>query len=354
LPAASSAYSVKAHYSGDATFAPSDSSTISVNLTKQASKVVVSFVTFNSNGTVAAVSTSPQSVQYGSSYILRADVENNSGTPCENFSTGVVSFVCPTGSVSLLDSGQPLSDFPNAQAANASNTARLNDRGFIEDQPIQLTPGAHTITATYTADAASSYTSQSSSNSLSVTITQATTTTAVAPSATTITSGGSITLTATVSSQSNSSQGPTGSVQFLSAGTNLGAPATCTPAGATTNNSGNFVGASCTAKLTTSLSSLPPGFYTPQPRPTPLVIVGWLAALLAALSFLAAMRQAARRKQLAYAGLVLALIATGVIAGCGGSSSTTNGGHTENISAKYSGDTNYGGSTSSAVSITIQ
>lgn len=356
LPAASATYSVKAHYSGDATFAPSDSNSISVNLSKQASKVVVSFVTFNAatNPPTPVLSTSQQSVQYGSPYILRVDVENNSGVPCENFSTGVVSFVCPIGSVSLLDGGQPLKDFPNAQTPNASNTARLNDRGFIEDQPIQLAAGAHSITATYTADATSSYTSQSTSNTLSVTITTATTTTTVAPSVTTITSGGSITLTATVSSQSNSAQGPTGTVQFLNGGSNLGAAATCTPAPSTTDSSGKFVGASCTAKLTTTLSSLPPGFFTPQPRGTPLIIVGWLAAVLAVLSFVTALRLAARRRQFAYAALVLALIATGVIAGCGGGISSTGGGNTRSITAKYTGDTNYAGSTSSVVSITIQ
>jgi hypothetical protein len=353
LPAGS--YNLKAHYGGDSTHAAKDSAPVSVTLTKLTSKVVVSFVTFtNSNPPTPVLSTSSQSVQYGSNYILRVDVENGGGTPCENVTTGVVSFACPTGSVSLLDGGTALNDFPNAQNNYSSNTARLNDRGFIEDQPIQLLPGAHTITATYAPDATSSYLAPASaSNTLSVTITQATTSTAVVPSATTITTGGSITLTATVSSQSNSSQGPTGNVQFLSGGVNLGSAATCTPAGATTGNSGNFVGASCTAKLTTNLSSLPPGFLRPQPRATPFVIVAWLSALLGLISFFIAMWQAARRRQFAYAALVLAAIAITAIAGCGGGGSTTNR-TTRTITAKYGGDANYANSTSSGVTITLQ
>ncbi len=352
LPAGN--YNLKAHYGGDSTHAAKDSASISVILAKLASKVVVSFVTFNnSNPPKPVLSTSSQSVQYGSDYILRADVENGGGTPCENASTRVVSFVCPTGSVSLLDAGQPLKDFPSAQTPNASNTARLNDRGFIEDQPIQLLPGAHTITATFAPDATSSYLAPASaSNTLSVTITQATTTTAVVPSASIISTGGSITLTATVSSHSNSTQGPTGNVQFLSGGGNLGSAATCTPAGATTDSSGNFVGASCVAKLTTNLSSLPPGFFWPQPRATPFVIVAWLAALLALISFFIAMMQAARRRQFACAALILAAVAITAIAGCGGGGSTTR--TTRTITAKYAGDTNYSGSTSSGVTITLQ
>jgi len=152
-------------------FAPSDSAPVSVTLSPQASKVVVGFVTFTNAGVVSAISTSAQSVPYGSNYTLRVDVENAAGTPCQNVGTGTVAFICPTGKITLLDNGSALNDFPNAQATNATNVANLNDRGFIEDQPIQLSVGTHPITATYTAAATSSYTSQASSNTLSVTIT---------------------------------------------------------------------------------------------------------------------------------------------------------------------------------------
>jgi len=331
---------LKAHYGGDTTYAPSDSTPVSVNIAKQASKVVVSFVTFTSTGAVSAISTSAQSVQYGSNYTLRVDVENASGTLCQNLNTGAVNFVCPTGTINLLDGGSALNDFPNAQTPSATNAANLNDRGFIEDQPIQLGVGAHPITATYTAAAGSSYTSQASSNTLSVTITQATTTTGVTPSISSITSGGSVTLTAVVSSSSNSTQGPTGTVQFMNGSSNLGAAgATCTPAGATSS-----AGASCTATLTTAISSLPPGIIDIRPRNTPFVFLAWLAAVLAMLSLVLAAKLAARRKQYAYAGLAFFLMAAAAIAGCGGGSSSSGGGSSRSVTAKYSGDTNYVGS----------
>ena len=349
LPAG--AYSLKAHYGGDSTYAPSDSAPLSVNLSKQNSTVVVSFVT-----STGALSTASQTVAYGSSYILRIDVTNAAGTPCQTASTSAVSFICPTGSVSLTDNGSPLQDFPNAQTPNASASANLNDRGFAEDQPIQLGVGAHSIKASYTAATNSSYNSQASSNTLSVTIAQATTTTTVTPSTLSITSGGSITLTAKVTSTSNSAQGPTGTVQFLNGSTNLGAAATCTP---TPFDQSTGTGALCTATLTTTLSALPPDFFAPpQPRSSPLLVTAWIAALLAAMSLVLAMIVATRRKQYAYAGLVLMLIAASSIAGCSGGSSNSGGGgggggSSRSISAKYSGDTNYAASTSAAVNVTV-
>src|SRR6266568_3791166 len=339
-------YTVKAHYSGDGTFAPSESSAITITLLKQNSAVTVSFVTFTSSGAVAGISTAAQNVQYGSDYTLRVDVAGSSSGLCTDSSGNRVR-TCPTGTVNLFDGTSALNDFPNAQNSHASSTSRLNDRGFTEDQPIQLNVGAHAIKATYTADATSSYNSQTSSNSLSVTITQATTSTGVTPSVTSITSGGSVTLTATVSSNSNSAQGPTGTVQFLNGSSNLGSAATCTPAGATTNSSGTFVGASCTAALTTTLSSLPPGFIDLRPRSTPFVLLAWLAAVLAIFSFLMAVKLAARRKQYAYAGLAFFLMAAVALAGCSGTGSSSGGGSSRSISAKYSGDTNYAGSTGS-------
>jgi len=351
-------YSLMAHYTGDSTFAPSDSAAISVTLSKQASQVVVRFITAAGN-----LTTGSQSVAYGSNYSLRVDVENaSSGNPCQSLnngpgSPGTVNFVCPSGTVSLFDGGQPLNDFPMAQNNNATNAARLNDRGFAEDQPIQLNVGSHSITATYAPDATSSYMAPASaSNTLSVTITQATTTTTASSNTASIAPGGSVTLTAKVTTGSNSAQGPTGMVQFLNGGANLGSAATCTPTAA--NNSATPpVGASCTATLTTALSALPPGFLDPGPRNTPFVLfvtAASLAAALALLSFLLAARMAARRRQYAFAGAVFFLIAVAVLAGCGGGGSSSNNGSSRNITAKYSGDSNYASSTSAAVSITIQ
>jgi len=350
LPAGT--YSLIAHYGGDPVFAPSDSAPISVSLTKQASTVLVSFV--NASGNLL---TGSQTVAYGSNYDLRVDVGNASGTPCQTVSTGAVNFICPTGSVTLSDNGSPLKDFPNAQTANASGTSRLNDRGFTEDQPIQLNVGSHPITASYTADTTSSYNSNFNSNTLTVIITQAVTTTSVTSSAASVASGGNVTLTATVSSSSNSAAGPSGTVQFMNGTTNLGAAATCTP---TAFNLSTGASAFCTATLTTALASLPPGIISARPRSTPFVLLAWIAAALAMFSLVLTTTVAAwRRHQYAYAGLALFLIAAAALAGCGSSSTSAGGstgsntGSSRSITAKYSGDTNYAASTSAALTVSV-
>lgn len=338
-----------ARYGGDATFAPSNSSSVAVNVGKQNSQILVSFVTFNGNTPV--LSTAQQSVQYGSPYILRVDIAPNpnpnlSGPGCENLATGQVQFVCPTGTVTMKDNGSALNDFFNAQNANATNVASLNNRGFIEDQPIQLPAGPHNITASYSGDG--SYNAQAVSNTLAVTITQATTQTQVTPSPASIVSGGTVTLTATVSSGSNSAQGPSGTIQFANGGVNIGAPVACTPAGATSS-----AGASCTAKLTTTLAAIPPIVVDKRWRWTPLE---WFAALLAMMAlalFMMTMRMREQRRGYAYAVIALFLIASATLAGCGGGSSGGGGSSTRTITAKYSGDTNYATSTGSGT-VTVQ
>jgi Pro-kumamolisin, activation domain/Bacterial Ig-like domain (group 3) len=352
LPAGS--YSVVAHYGGDSTFGPSSSTPVAVNVAKQNSQIKVQWVSFNSSGGVTGISTSSQNVPYGSSYVLRIDVANASGTTCENTSTGAVSFVCPTGTVSLFDNGSsmPLNDFPNVNGTpNPTNVANLNDRGYVEDQPIQLNAGTHNITASYSAAANSSYNSQASSNTLSVTITKAPTTASVTSNTTLITAGGSVTLTAVVNSNSNSAQGPTGTVQFQSNSSNLGSAATCTPTAATSS-----AGASCTATLTTTLSALPPDpFGAPRSPGVPLYLV-YLAALCSLICLWVATRLPRRRRAFACLGLIFFIALAGGISGCSGPKNGSGGGgsNTRSITGNYSGDSNYASSTSPATTITVQ
>jgi len=345
-------YSVIAHYGGDGTFAASDSAPIAVTVAPSTSQTVVNLVTFNGN--TPLLSTSAQTLAYGSAYILRVDVKNAGGQTCENLPSTTffptTAFVCPTGTVALKDNGLVLLDFPSAQNANASNIANLTDRGFAEDQPIQLPPGSHSIAASYSGDP--SY-NASSSNTLSVTITKATTTAAVTSNVTTITSGGSVTLTATISTNSNGA-GPTGTVQFKNGSSNLGSTVNCTPTSGIASTTGN---ASCTATLTTALSQFVP-MTRPQPGPRIWMVPLWIAAGLAIL-FLILAQHAARlqrkwtRLGYAAAGLLLfAWLAAG-IAGCSGRGGG-GGGRTDSITAVYGGDANYTGSTSPATAITVQ
>jgi hypothetical protein len=344
-------YQVIAHYGGDATFAASNSATVTVTAAKQASKTVVDWVT-----SAGALTTAAQSVAYGSPYILRIDVENASGQMCQNLSNtstfiAPLSFICPTGQITLTDNGSSLPDFPNAQNPNATNLANLNERGFAEDQLIQLLPGSHSIAASYPGDV--SY-NASTSNTLAVTITQATTTTVVTPSPTSIASGGNVTLTATVNTSSNGA-GPTGTVQFKNGSSNLGSAMTCTPTSGIASSTGS---AFCTATLTTALSQVVP-MTGPQPGPRIWLVPLWIAALLTSL-FLILAQHAARLQRrwprLVYlaAGLLLfAWVAAG-IAGCSGAkSSGGSGGHTDSITAVYGGDANYTGSTSPAAAVSV-
>jgi subtilase family serine protease len=352
LPAAATPYNVIAHYGGDGNFGASDSNQISMSVPKQTPNVVVSWV-----GATGAITTASQNVAYGSSYILRVDVDipNSSGTltPCQNATTAVVAFACPTGSIQLFQqAGKPLNDFPNAQTPNATNVARLNDRGFAEDQPIQLPAGSYSISATYTADANSSFNSSANSNTLAVTITQATTTTAVAASPASVASGGTVALTAMVSTNSNSNVGPSGTVQFMNGSTPLGSAMTCTPTGAAGSTN-----ASCKATLSTALSEFIP-LAGPRVRPNVRMFpFGIIASIL--LVFLALQRRLSIGRRAGYAAaglLVFACLAAG-FAGCSGSSGSSSSGtksHTDSITAVYSGDANYSGSTSPASTVTIQ
>jgi subtilase family serine protease len=352
-------YNVVAHYGGDGTFAASDSASIPVTVAKQNSQTVVNFVT-----ATGALTTAAQNVTYGSSYIVRIDVEllptTGPAQMCQNLGNTTtfvapLSFTCPTGAVTLTDNGKVLNDFPNAQTPNAANVANLNERGFAEDQLIELPVGSHSIAASYPGDG--SY-NPSSSNSLSVTITQATTSIAVTASPTSIASGGNVTLTATVSTPSKGEapcgSGVAGTVQFKNGSTAISGTVNYTGTSGILSSSGQ---ASCTATLVASLSEFVP-VATPRSRPqVPVLPLASVSVLL--ILFLAMQRRLSIGKRIGYAaaGLILFASTAAGITGCSGSSNGGGGGggsHTDSITAVYSGDANYTGSTSSATPVTIQ
>ena len=232
----------------------------------------------------------------------------------------------------------------------------MNDRGFAEDQPIQLDVGAHSITASYTAAANSSYNSQSSSNTLSVTITQATTTTTVTPSTLSITSGGSITLTAKVTSTSNSAARAHG---HRAISERLDESWCCSDLHSYAVRSEHRNRRALYGHVDHDSVGIAAGLLC-STATAELSFAGDSLDCCAACSdeLRLAMIVATRRKQYAYAGLVLMLIAASSIAGCSGGSSNSGGGgggggSSRSISAKYSGDTNYAASTSAAVTVTV-
>ncbi len=214
------AYNVVAHYSGDGTFAQSDSAPVPVTVSKESSKTAVSLVTFDSNGNL--ISSNATTAAYGSPYIMRVDVTNASGTSCStNLNNGTVppinTIPCPTGNVSVTDNGAAFNDFTNSNSGVASNVAPLNSQGFFEDQPIQLPGGNHSIAAAYAGD--TSYTSSTSAaDAISITKAGTGVTMNPIPNAST---NFPISLSATVTTAS-SGVGPTGTMTFASGGTTLG------------------------------------------------------------------------------------------------------------------------------------
>lgn len=335
------AYSVTAHYTGDGTFAPSDSNAVPVVVSKENSKLQVGIVTTDplTGNTTSANATT---FAYGSPYVLRLDILNSTGTAtnCQPITTGVTTGCAldATGTVMVTDNGSPLD----------AGTFSVNSTGHAEDQPIQLAVGAHSLSASYSGDI--SY-NPAGPVADTLTVTRAVTSTQVAPSAVSIVSGGSITLTANVTTNS-SGVAPTGTVQFKNGSSTLSSAVTCTPTAATST-----AAASCTAALTTTLSFFAPPSVPRQLPRLPALPVCIVACLLALTFFLGLRFLPAGRRRYAFACLLLVAFVMAGIAGCGGGSSGGGGGggpQIRSITAVYSGDGNYAASTSAVVSITIQ
>lgn len=348
---------VSASYSGDAADAGSVSTPISLSGTvagaSLASKTAMEFVTFNTstNPPTPVPTNQPQTVAYGSAYILAAIVSKSDGTNCAfTYPATNTPIPCPKGTIALTDNGQPLKDFPSGPQFNATQIAKLsNEGGLVEDVNVQLPGGAHSIQATFTSSD-SNYQNSPPSNTLSVTITPAQTQTAVAGTANSATS---ISVQALVATNSNSTQGPTGNVQFFNGSTSLGT-ANCVPTGAVFTNGTLTTGASCLATLNNvSVAALyPPGVRGPRPTlPLWPLVVAVLSSVLFALGW--RWMPEKRRRAYAYAGLLaFAVLAAGIAVGCGGGGGSSSG-TSVSVKATYAGDTNYATSTSSTTTIIL-
>ena len=337
-------YNVNARYAGDTTFASSTSSPgVPVVVNKEPSGLQYGIVTLTSNN--AIISTNATSFAYGSAYILRFDILNHTGNstncqPLANSTNPPVSGCAfdATGTVTITDT------FNGSTGPLDASPFPVNSAGSGEDQPIQLPPGSHALSGTYSGDI--SYNAAGPVADM-LTVTKAATITTVTTSVNSVASGGSVILTATVSTNSNGA-GPTGTVQFKNGSSNLGAAVTCTPTAASTT-----AAAFCTATLTTTLSFMAPPsapIRFPKFRYQPVL----LAALVLLLLFLLSLNRVStnHRRRFTYVSLLLLVLVLTGVAGCSGHGGS---GRIDNITAAYSGDTNYIGSTSSpAVPITIR
>ena len=189
-------YSVHAHYAGDGTYAPSDSSPLSVTITPENSTTTVQALTFSNSGGLIPFASLP----YGSFVYLRGDVAGLSG------------FGFPTGQVNFSDNGS---------ASVPGNPYVLNSQGNTAPPNglFGFTPGAHSITAAYAGDASFN---ASNSTPTSFTITQASTSSSLSVSpGSGVTPNTNVILTTSIATTSGGN-GPGGTVTFFNGTTALG------------------------------------------------------------------------------------------------------------------------------------
>jgi hypothetical protein len=122
-------YNVMAHYAGDATYAPSESTPVLVTVSAENSTVTETLLAYDQNGNSLPLNNVP----FGSFVYLRADVQGVSGH-------GV-----PTGTVTFADS------FPGAIPGGSSFP--LNSQGnTASPNGVAFDAGTHNITASYLGD----------------------------------------------------------------------------------------------------------------------------------------------------------------------------------------------------------
>jgi hypothetical protein len=206
-------YSLTAHYSGDGTYAPADSSPVTVTVNPEASKTLVALISYDPN-TGAVTNPNTTSLTFGTfNYLLRSDVTNSGGSLCAP--TGVAQYDCPTGTVAFKDTLGG-----TASPIDGGNFS-LNTQAYAEDQIIYLGGGKHNIVSSYEGD--SSFNSSSSSTDV-ITIAPAQTEVVIDQVGDPVV-GSPLTLTAELRSNfiiplnAPASFFPTKSVQFFDGGT---------------------------------------------------------------------------------------------------------------------------------------
>jgi len=138
-------YNVSAHYAGDGTNAPSDSTAVQVTVGKESSEAFVVIPTFDSSGNL--VNGNASSTVYGSSYIIRMYVTDKNGVASP---TGPPSptcltenlLTCPSGTISLTANGSPVD----------GGVFSVNTEGYTRDIAPTLTGGTYSLSAQYAGD----------------------------------------------------------------------------------------------------------------------------------------------------------------------------------------------------------
>lgn len=213
-------YTVAAHYPGDGIFSPSDSlSGMTVKVNPEASTPTVQAFTIDANGNTVPFSSGPFGV--GIVY-LRTDVAGASG---EGVATGTVNLADTFGGTTTNFSGNPY------QLNSGGNTMTPLPFAYY----IFPAPGTHSIVANYSGDASFK---ASTSPTLNYTITKAPTSTTTyevfpcppEPTLCNAILGSQVSISATIADSSSPvAPEPTGTITFYSNGVQLGPPAATDP-----------------------------------------------------------------------------------------------------------------------------
>jgi len=144
-------YNVSAHYAGDGTNAPSDSSPVQVTVGKESSQTFVVVPTFNSVGG-SVLNGDANTFVYGTPYIIRMYVTDKNGVAGTGGPPSPACYqenvmTCPTGTVTLTDNGAPV-DTGGAGAG----VYTLNDFGYTRDVAPTLGGGNHSLLTQYSGD----------------------------------------------------------------------------------------------------------------------------------------------------------------------------------------------------------
>ncbi len=209
-------YSVTAHYAGDGTNAPSDSTGVQVTVTPETSQTFMVIPTFDSSGN--QTNGNATSVPFGSNYYIRMYVTDKNAVasatgPPSGTCDQINLLTCPTGTVTLTDNGTAL-----GAGGGGAGVYNLNGAGYTRNLSPSLLGGTHTLVATYSGD--SSY--QASTGTVALTVTPAATQTQLAFVPASVVLGNQFSMQAIVSySTPFNAVAPTGSVTFFDGSTAL-------------------------------------------------------------------------------------------------------------------------------------
>jgi len=282
-------YNVTANYAGDATYAPSVSTPVAIQVSAEGSTTTVS--QFDQNGNPIALGTS---LPFGSVVFVRADVfgSSNQGVP-----TGLVTFKDTAGNL------------PGPIFNPVINPVPLNSEGntSIGAGVINFDAGNHSISATYAGDA--SFTTSSSTQSAGFTI-QPGFAGVSGPNSVTVASPG---MSGTTVVGIVASTGFNTAISFTCSG--LPAEASCGTASATGSGPNTIVNTTITVTTTAPHTTM----LQPNERPYYFAMIFGGGMPLAGLFLVAAPR---RRRWSSLLGLmVVALLVT--VPACGGGSGGT-------------------------------